>query len=994
MPGTNAGTVYMAIHTDGTKVFLKEVQAIGEQAQKTLSKATSNITKDVKNAGTQAQSSMSKAFGSIAKMAAAAFSVAAVASFGKACVRAASDAQSAFTGLSSILNAQGKDFAAANQYIKDYIKDGLVPAADAVTAYKNLAARGYDDSQIQSTLDRLKESAAFGRQASYSYGEAIRSATEGLKNENSMLVDNAGVTKNVAKMWDEYARSIGTTSKNLTQAQKIQAEVLGIQKETAFQVGDSAKYTRTYAGRVAGLSASFTQLKTSIGNLVIPIITQVLPYIQLAIDKVTLLAETIAKNFGGNLNAAATGAASSISSIGDSAEEAGKQAKKAAKSLLAFDEINSLQKDDSGEAGSTAPSIGGAAMSMPLSVDDGGSISALQGKFDGLFGWLKKTFGGVWDDIKRGLSLVDFGAIKNNAIIAFDSLKLIASAALDGVQQVIQARAAFFGELLAQGLSIVGKSVEIYTGAVAKFLNDNKTEISNWIAEIAEKISLVFDNLRKIVKTVGDSLFSSLDENKEKIMDAIAEMQVGFANFGMSIVSSITENMSIITGNWSAWATDNEDTIKTFFDNAIDVFAKNKKLLGKIAGETGELITKNYNEHFKGVVDGSSKMATDVAGWFLSLYNDNLKPIVDEMFEWFNKIWDENLKDVVDEVMGFVGRIGELIMLLYEHHIKPIIEWLMKYVVPIIKTVVNNIINNVMNVVNIIIGVVKSILKVINGIIDFLIGVFTGDWDRAWSGICKIFEGIGDYISTIINGIKNFFIIGFTFIKEYVTEIFDAVWGTIKDVFDRVKLFISGSIDNIKDLFSRGFNAVYDAVKGIFNSVKKFFTDTMDNLTGIFSSAVDTIKNIFDKVKEYVKAPINYVIKGINQLIDGANKVKFDVPDWVPVIGGKIFGFNIPNIPELATGGIITQPTLAMMGEGGKREAVLPLEQNTGWMDDLAMRVASSVAAVIGANSGQSTGQPEVNVYLDGTQVSRTIMSSFNREQQRRTTNLQGLVVT
>ena len=66
--------------------------------------------------------------------------------------------------------------------------------------------RGYSIDQIEQTMIALKDSSAFGRQASLSLGDAVQSATEGLKNENSIIVDNAGVTKNVAKMWEDYAK--------------------------------------------------------------------------------------------------------------------------------------------------------------------------------------------------------------------------------------------------------------------------------------------------------------------------------------------------------------------------------------------------------------------------------------------------------------------------------------------------------------------------------------------------------------------------------------------------------------------------------------------------------------------------------------------------------------------------------------------------------------------------------------------------------------------
>lgn len=120
---------------------------------------------------------------------AVAFGTAALINFGKEAVKAASSLNDAWMGLESIVAGQGKSFSKAKSFINDYISDGLVPLENAVTAYKNLAARGYSTEQIEKTLTALKDAAAFGRQASYSLGDAVSSATEGLKNENSILVN-------------------------------------------------------------------------------------------------------------------------------------------------------------------------------------------------------------------------------------------------------------------------------------------------------------------------------------------------------------------------------------------------------------------------------------------------------------------------------------------------------------------------------------------------------------------------------------------------------------------------------------------------------------------------------------------------------------------------------------------------------------------------------------------------------------------------------------
>lgn len=178
--------------------------------------------------------------------------------------------EAAQMGLSSILTAQGKDLNAAKAWLKSYTKDGLIPMMDAYTAYKRLAAAGYSDEQTQSILTNLKDSAAFNRQGSMTMGEAIKSAAEGIKNENSILVDNAGVTKNLSVIWDEYAASIGKTAATLTDAEKRIATTQGIMRETAFQTGDAAKYANTLAGAQAALKAQTKMLSSALGSMFAP----------------------------------------------------------------------------------------------------------------------------------------------------------------------------------------------------------------------------------------------------------------------------------------------------------------------------------------------------------------------------------------------------------------------------------------------------------------------------------------------------------------------------------------------------------------------------------------------------------------------------------------------------------------------------------------------------------------------------------------------------
>lgn len=340
---------------------------------KNYNKQLNNITKSTESAFS---STMKKVGGFIAS----AFAVKQVVDFTKTAVNSASQVQSAFTGLNSIVQGTGNSFSKAQKFINEYTSDGLVSINEAATAYKNLLSRGYDTSQIEDVLTRLKDSAAFGRQASYDLGEAVVTASEGLKNENSILVDNAGVTKNVAKMWEEYADSIGVSTNDLTQAQKIQAEYNGIMKETQFQVGDAAAYTKTFSGQIQQLKFNFNQMTVAIGKVVTPIAQLFIPIINSAISAVTNLFEklqVVLKTFGlempdvvSKTSSSMTGISSDIASTGDSAVSA---AKKINKAFAGVDEINVLKTSDSSSnssSGSNPTTSSGTSISVTPATDN------------------------------------------------------------------------------------------------------------------------------------------------------------------------------------------------------------------------------------------------------------------------------------------------------------------------------------------------------------------------------------------------------------------------------------------------------------------------------------------------------------------------------------------------------------------------------------------------------------------------------------------------
>jgi hypothetical protein len=190
-------------------------------------------------------------------------------------VLVANEYQNSLKGLASVARFAGEDIGSTLTKANEIAADGILNTTEAATALKNLLAKGFSTDEAVVMIGRFKDAAAFGRQSSLEFGQAVVSATEGIKNENSMLVDNAGVTKNVAKMVEDYAKSIDKTVNALSEAEKRQAIYNGLMQETEAQVGNAALASAGLTGQQAILSKSINDTAVSIGQEFMPAATAI-----------------------------------------------------------------------------------------------------------------------------------------------------------------------------------------------------------------------------------------------------------------------------------------------------------------------------------------------------------------------------------------------------------------------------------------------------------------------------------------------------------------------------------------------------------------------------------------------------------------------------------------------------------------------------------------------------------------------------------------------
>ncbi|MBJ8343935.1 hypothetical protein [Antrihabitans sp. YC2-6] len=181
-------------------------------------------------------------------------------------IDAASGLTSALTGLNSVARAFGVDQTRAKRAAQDLAKDGLMSVTEAATGLKNLLASNFSLDQAITLMGRFKDSAAFGRQSALGFGQAVASATEGIKNGNSILVDNAGVTKNLSVILQEAGFSQQDVMRATSDAGVRMALYNGILKETNPQVGDAARLASQFSGEQAKAGAATLTLRQKIGS--------------------------------------------------------------------------------------------------------------------------------------------------------------------------------------------------------------------------------------------------------------------------------------------------------------------------------------------------------------------------------------------------------------------------------------------------------------------------------------------------------------------------------------------------------------------------------------------------------------------------------------------------------------------------------------------------------------------------------------------------------
>ena len=539
-----------------------------------------------------------------------------------------------------------------------------------------------------------------------------------------------------------------------------------------------------------------------------------------------------------------------------------------------------------------------------------------------------------------------------------------------------------------------GTEVEESEG-MANSLADSIKDVFGKLADVFEPSISAWSDAFETVKQAWNNAKPDFITGAQQIWEGFKTLGSYLGtDFVPTVVNSFSTNLAPVIGDTLGFVIEEAGKqfawlggyVPTIVNDVIIPYLETWKT---VATDTFTIIGEAWAEHGGSLLESFSGFFEKIRGHIDNFYNSVFKPIWEKVVEVFNWVWTEGLQPLTEKFVNAVMVIANEITIFYNKVLAPIIDWIINNILPPIVNVVNGIIETVGKIVVAISGFIGGIVDMIKGIIQFIVGVFTGDWGKAWDGIKNIFKGFWEAIKGIIDtllavlgGICDFvvdvlaaaFKIAWEAIKlvwSQVVAFFQAVWNGIVQAFSAVGTWfaniftqawngiknawsgvtswfsglwnsITGVFNGVGTWFSQKFSAAWQAVKNVFSGWGSFFSGLWNTIKNTFSNLGTSIANA---ISGAVKKGINGVITMIENTINGAINLINGAINLINKIPGVSIGkIKKLSLPKLARGGIVDEATVAMIGEAGK-EAVVPLENNTEWMDKLAEKLAARSAA-------------------------------------------------
>lgn len=305
----------------------------------------------------------------------------------------------------------------------------------------------------------------------------------------------------------------------------------------------------------------------------------------------------------------------------------------------------------------------------------------------------------------------------------------------------------------------------------------------------------------------------------------------------------------------------------------------------------GEALWDNITTTWDGIkTDVETILANITELWVLfwtdlgDTINEYSQPIIDGMVNLFNSVWKDAIDPLIKNITKAWSDFTGILLDLWKKYGKDILKNLGEFVTTTIE-LFQSIWDNVLE------PIITPFLEMLSWL-----------WDEHLKGMV---ESIGEFLAVLINSALELYNKFIAPIVNWLLKVLSPAWSFLSSTVVGVMGTIFGVISDI-------VSGVFKVLKGLINFITGIFTGdwkkAWEGVTEIFTG-------IWDAIVGVLKGIINVIIDVLNGFISGINKISFDVPDWVPFIGGKKFGFDIPKIKKFENGGVLRKETVGVLAE-------------------------------------------------------------------------------
>lgn len=519
----------------------------------------------------------------------------------------------------------------------------------------------------------------------------------------------------------------------------------------SFKTGiqNMAKYSSSFNERMSSLKSSIATLNNALGTLAAPIVSMVTPALSRLCDWLTNAINAM-NQFIALLNGQSTWTRAKQQQVdyAKSLEKTSGVAKKAAGALAAFDDLNVLQKNDSGGSGSST-----AGMYEEVQVSD--KMASKLGKVKDLAKQIKEEFSVGWKKAFEKLGIDgQVQNIRSNLASIKDSFIDIFSA--DSVKNAAGNFAVTFatslGTIAASFVSIGATIAQNLTGGIKKYLDDNKDDIKKHLTQMFD-IGADILLLAASAAAAFALIFSAFGSDSGQQLTAnLIQM---FSDAFLSVSSIATQFADDILHLLLDPFVNNQDDIATAVQDIIDVLALFSGTVSDIVGQVGDGFNSLYFNYISPFIDSFTTDISDLLGVFLDFWNDSMQPVLMEWAAMFDDTYQSHLKPMIDAFMELLGVLIEYIQLFWENYLKAPLQWIVSNVLPLLMPVLSMLGKQVKFAADIIADIITTLLKVIKGVFAIIGDLIRGDWKQMWADAKQIFKDIVNGILSIVETMAN-----------------------------------------------------------------------------------------------------------------------------------------------------------------------------------------------------------------------------------------------